>query len=366
MNKTPTCKALAEHFQSEFPTTHSLWLRFGEDVIEVRSNLKALHDSLCGYFKEFLTESQRPQIVVTTHDTSAPDLGLTYAIKDPDPGKSKVKEEYVDLVDGRVVRKRLTGMVFIFGDGHHLAVGPCLENDNQVVNFINNRFIERKLNQGCLLGHAAGVCLNGRGLALAGFSGMGKSTLALHLMSRGTTFVSNDRVMISSGEDGPMMFGVAKQPRINPGTALHNPDLARIVSDEDRVRFMALPADELWNLERKYDGLIDVCYGPGRFVLEAPLHGLVILNWKRDRGAVVVRRVDPGERVDLLAAFMKPTGLFYLPADLAAQADPGVEQYVELLSRCPLFEISGGVDFDVAADACIDFLKGGMIGEEGA
>jgi HprK-related kinase B len=93
---------------------------------------------------------------------------------------------------------------------------------------------------------------------------------------------------------------------------------------------------------------------------------LVILNWQRGSGPVIVRRVDPRVRVDLLAAFMKPTGLFYLPAASASQTDPGVDEYVELLSRCPLFEISGGVDFDAAADACIDFLKNGKLEGEGA
>lgn len=43
--------------------------------------------------------------------------------EEPDPGKSKVKEEYADFPDGRLVRKRLTGMVFVFGEGDHLAMG---------------------------------------------------------------------------------------------------------------------------------------------------------------------------------------------------------------------------------------------------
>ena len=64
----------------------------------------------------------------------------------------------------------------------HAAVGPCLANDNQIVNFINNRLIEVRLRAGDLLFHAAGVARNGRGLALAGFSGAGKSTLALAIM----------------------------------------------------------------------------------------------------------------------------------------------------------------------------------------
>ena len=63
-------------------------------------------------------------------------------MKTPDPGKTKIKEEYVDLDDGRIVRKRLTGMLFVFGGGQNVAVGPCGANLNQVINFINNRYIE--------------------------------------------------------------------------------------------------------------------------------------------------------------------------------------------------------------------------------
>ena len=70
---------------------------------------------------------------------------------------------------------------------------------------------------------------------MAGFSGAGKSTLALHVMSLGATFVSNDRVMVAetpaNDSGAPMMYGVAKHPRINPGTAMNNPDLAVAARD---------------------------------------------------------------------------------------------------------------------------------------
>jgi HprK-related kinase B len=145
-----------------------------------------------------LTPIEDADIEITAHEMPAWDLSLAYAIKQPDPGKTKIKEEYFELADGRVVRKRLTGMVFIFGEGENVAVGPCLENINQVVNFVNSRYIEWMLCKGCILGHAAGVILNGNKLAVAGFSGAGKSTLVLHLMNEGGTFVSNDRLMIEN------------------------------------------------------------------------------------------------------------------------------------------------------------------------
>ena len=176
-----------------------------------------------------------------------------FTIKQPDQGKNRIKEEFLELDGGRLVRKRLTGMYFLFGQDVNLAVGPCVENDNQVVNFINNRLIQWELDRGGLLAHAAAVNHQGRGLALAGFSGMGKSTLALHLMSRGLNFISNDRLLVQEAGRGVVMRGVPKLPRINPGTALNNPDLVSVIPEDEKEVFGQMSTDEIWTLEHKYD-----------------------------------------------------------------------------------------------------------------
>ncbi|TIH13224.1 HprK-related kinase B [Marinifilum sp. JC120] len=362
MSRTSITKsAIVEKYRNEFPATESLFLDLGGCVIETRVNNSKLLSNLKNYFKEFLAGTDKSDILITAHECPKADLGLEYTIKQPEPGKTKIKEEFCNLSDGRVVYKRLTGMIFIFGGGVNIAIGPCIENSSQLINFINNRFIEYKLKKGCFLGHAAGVITNGRGIALAGFSGMGKSTLALHLMSRGTTFVSNDRVMVEDKGNSLTMYGVAKQPRINPGTALNNPDLSCIVAPEDKEYFLSMPKEELWELEHKYDALIDECYGKNKFVLKAPMNGLVILNWQRDNSESVVKIIDPKERKDLLPAFMKEPGLFYLPDSAEKTSTPGVDAYADFLSKTTLIEISGGVDFDKAADACLKFMKEGSI-----
>jgi len=361
---------LAEMLGGEAPAPHSLFLDLGDCRIEVRSNSTALLAELDAYFGGFVAQAGPVEVVITALEGPAPSIPLELAAKDPDPGKSKVKEESAEVPGGRLVRKVLTGMVFLFGHGRNLALGPCLKNANQVINFVNNRYIEYKLHQGCLLGHASAVAhlmadSGGgrlRGLALCGFSGAGKSTLAMHVMSRGALFVSNDRLLVSGAADGPglNMSGVPKLPRINPGTALNNPDLADVVPLADRQRFLDMDADDLWHLEHKYDVFLDKCFGEGRFVLQAPMHGLVVLNWKRGGGETLIRFVKAAERPDLLPAFMKPAGLFCLPKSGESQwRDPEASEYAAALSRCDMVEISGGVDFDRAADFCIEYLVHG-------
>ncbi|GAB7023116.1 HprK-related kinase B [Salidesulfovibrio brasiliensis] len=365
MKLTGTTRSeLAAQVKDAVPAQKELLLDFGGCIIAAKSSTDALHEALADYFKEFVTTSGTPEITVTAHEAATPDMDFEFTVKQPDPGKTKIKEEWVDLPGGRIVKKRLTGMIFIFGEGENVAVGPCLENSNQVINFINNRFIEWKLNRGGFLGHAAGVIHNGRGISLAGFSGAGKSTLALHLMSRGTTFLSNDRVMVERDGSGLTMYGVAKQPRINPGTALNNPDLCNIVEKDLREEFLSMPKEELWQLEHKYDALIDECYGPGKFELRSGMDGLVILNWEREAGPMKVAKVDPHERKDLLPAFMKATGLFYLPDDPARRDDPDADAYAELLAHADLIEISGGVDFDRASEVCLKYMETGEVSEQ--
>ncbi|MBF0235343.1 MAG: HprK-related kinase B [Desulfamplus sp.] len=366
-------------YRKEFPTPFETLLKFANCRIRVKVNDESLLSELNHYFDNFVIPvpeakpgdsiiTEPVDITISAHQTALLDLAIPFITKQPDPGKTKIKEEFIDLPDGRIVRKRLTGMYFFFGTKEHLAIGPCLENSNQVINFINNRYIEWELCKGGLLGHAAAVAWKGKGGAVAGFSGAGKSTFVLHMMSKGTTFVSNDRLMIRKGPLLPhnnahqlTMFGVAKLPRINPGTILNNPDLLGIMSDEEIKRFSALPKKELWELEHKYDASIDECFGPDRFVLEAPMHALAILNWKDTGTPLKVQIVDPEKRMDLLPAFMKSTGLFFMPDSHCKMPEPTSEAYADYLSNCTIIEFSGGVHFKEAADIYLHFLDTGTL-----
>lgn len=356
--------SLKDYYQTtlkEYQPSLALDLKLSDFHFQVLTNSEALLAKLQRYFKEFLLQesSARPSVQIIAIQGQAPEVFTEdLTIKQPDAGKTKIKEEYFNAKDGRLVRKRLTGMVFVFGDDFHLGIGPSNDNDNQIINFINNRLLELRLNQGALLGHAAAVMLpeTKKGLMFAGFSGMGKSTLSLQVMNLGTTFVSNDRILTSLQGETLVMEGVAKHPRINPGTIIHNPQLASLVTDEDRKRYQAM-GDDLWDLEEKYDGFIDTCYGEGKFILNNQAHALVLLNWKRNETPLKIEKVNIAERTELLPAFMKETGLFYLPSAKGREISRNVEAYLAQLSKIDVFEFSGGIDFEAAAKFCFDYLK---------
>jgi HprK-related kinase B len=337
-----------------------LLLRFGDCQIEVRSNTPLLVEKLCRYYAGFLVDEGAsegaPEMVVTAMETTPLTLEAKWIVKQPGPGQTKIKEEYLEINGGRLVHKRLTGMIFYFDRQRHLAFGPCTGNDNQVINFINSRFIQWAIDRGYLLCHAAGVSSRGKGLALAGFSGMGKSTLALHMMSRGLDFVSNDRLLIRPSTSGVDMFGVAKLPRVNPGTILENASLTDILDGYQKEYYARMTPKELWSLENKHDVYLDECFGTGKFLIASKMSGLVILNWEHKLERPALELVDLRQRLDLLETVIKAPGLFFLPTP---DVDYNFSQtaYLNLLQDCPIFEVRGGVDFTQISEACIHFLN---------
>lgn len=358
MENVTDIEGIKKNLLKRYPMRAHLHLQLGDILVRVNSNSVHLIAALRRYFREFVSLLPYEDILIHAVETDQESFPLPFEPKEPDPGKTRIKEEYFDLPFGRIVRKRLTGLVLLFDGHNNLAVGPCVANSNQIVNFVNNRFIEWMLRRGSLLSHAAGVCLNNRGLAIAGFSGTGKTSLALHLLARGAGFVSNDRLLIHRRDDAARMFGVSKHPRVNPGTLMSIPALATVIPEEERKTFAQLEGEEIWVLEHKYDVIIDEVFGENQFNLSAPLNGLMLLNWKRNGAPLTIRRIDLAQRPDLLAAFIKSPGLFFLPEAATTYPDLSPERYISALKHCDVFEASGDVDFNEAADFCLHFLKG--------
>lgn len=336
---------------------HALWLRIEDCVVAVRANTGEVVDALRRYYHPFVCEPVAADLGVIVIERTTPALDLPFRVVPPAPGKTRVKDEIVDLDDGRVLRKQRTGMVFCFGPAGNIAAGPCLDNLNQVVNFINNRYIQRRVAAADRLCHAAGVARGDRGLAIAGLAGRGKSTLALHLLTRELDFVSNDRLLVTA-TDPPGMRGLPKFPRVNPGTILNTPRLERMLDDEQRARLASLSEDELWDLEDKHDVDITRYFDPGRFRLRATATAFVVLAWDRGRSEPpLLRPVSLAERGDLLAAIVKPPGVHYYRAPDQPPPATSPADYLRVLASIPAYEIAGGVDFDRAAALCLGLLR---------
>src|SRR4051794_21903355 len=82
-----------------------------------------------------------------------------------------------------------------------------------------------RLRQRCLDLHAAAVDGCGRVVVIAGPKLSGKTTLALHLLARGATWVGNDRVLVDGIGTAPRVRGVPSAVKIRPETAVRFPEL---------------------------------------------------------------------------------------------------------------------------------------------
>jgi HprK-related kinase B len=243
-----------------------------------------------------------------------------------------------------------------------VAVGPSLANPNQIINFVISQYLAHRLDEGWALCHAAGVALGDRGLGIAARAGAGKSTLALHLVSSGLCFVSNDRLLIQRTGARSELAGVPKMPRVNPGTLLHNPDLTGILPPARREALEKLCAAELWQLEEKYDVMVPEVYGPGRCIYRTPLAALLVLNWGPAASAPTgFGRVELAERHDLLELVMKSPGVFHRDREgrnAAETAHQAPENYLRALAGVPVYEATGRADFDVGVGFCRRLLAG--------
>jgi len=357
----------AKEIADKLVATHTLcdgevFIDLGDYKISVRSNSEALLHKLGIYFAHTLGQGDA-DINMIAIDGDEVDLGIEYTDWAREPGKTGRKDACFDLKDARLVHKVRTGMTFLQSQDHIIVSGPSLENDNQIINFINAQYMSYLQQNDALICHASGLVYNDKCLAMAGFSGGGKSTLMLHMLDEeGVTYLTNDRLFLQQDGTHIKSVGIPKLPRINPGTILNNPTLRPLLSDQRCDELRALPLAELWDLEEKYDVFVEDVYGEGKITAHANLDAFLILNWQRDATTdCEIKKVDLVSRTDLLDAVMKSPGPFYQYSDGSFfKGNTKLEKapYLEHLKDVTLFEVTGKVDFDYAARFCLDHLKG--------
>ncbi len=364
MNNNLTMESAASAMQDGTTLVdQALYLKLGECTLRLRSNSAGLLTGLEAYFTHAVTGAvDNADLEVTAIEREILDLGVEFIDWKREPGKTGRKDAYLDLPDARLVLKVRTGMLFLQSSGPCIAAGPCLQYDNQVINFINAQYMNWLQNRDWLICHASGLVYQGGCLGIAGFSGGGKSTLMLHLMDHDeVSYLTNDRLFIRKQDGGTAAVGIPKLPRVNPGTIVHNPRLHSLITSEQREALLALPQEELWHLEDKYDVQVEQVYGPDRITAEAPLSAFLILNWRRDSNEpTTVEAVDIDQRRDLLTgAIMKSPGPFYQYPDGSFFSDTtelDQEPYPGVLQDIPVYEARGGIDFEVLTEICLKQL----------
>jgi len=340
----------------------SLCLQLMDYRLAIRSNSAQLLERMQAYFSHVLVQpgdDVQAEVIAVERDIMNTDIDFVDWKREP--GKTGRKDAIHDFPAGRLVQKVRTGMLFLQSDQALIAAGPCLEYDNQVINFINSQFLNWLQNDGYLLCHVAALSRNGHGLAIAGLSGGGKSTLMLNLLEHeASTFVTNDRLLVRRQGGVTHAVGIPKLPRINPGTIVHNPRLFPLIDESSREELLQLGKNELWKLEQKYDADINELYGPGRIQHETELYKFLVLNWQHDSNTELqVTRVDLSQRPELLAAIMKPSGPFYMNAEQVFNSDdafPEASTYLAELEDVEIYEASGKVDFERLGSVCLNEL----------
>ena len=332
--------------------------------IAIKSNSEVLLDHLQQYFRHVI--SDRPaDIEVICIDSQVIDSGFDFVDWKREPGKSGRKDAYYDLDDGRLVLKVRTGMQFLQHEHYRIAIGPCNEFDNQVINFINAQYMNHLQQHDALICHASGLVVNNRCMGMAGFSGGGKSTLMLHMLDdEAVHYLTNDRLFLDRVADGIRATGIPKLPRINPGTIVNNPRLKPILDDQRCEELLAMPKEQLWHLEEKYDVDVEKIYGRNKIISQQSMDSFLILNWSfNDDIACAINEVNIAERSELLKAVMKSPGPFYQFADGSFFQDDmelPEDAYLDYLKELTVFEATGKVDFNYASDFCLAYLKSGL------
>ncbi len=338
----------------------TLYLETGPVRVAVRCSVEIAR-KLRRHFADALSGAGPVAATVDVLDGQALGTEPTWTDWAREPGKTGRKDAYFDLEDGRLVRKIRTGMTFLQSPQALAAFGLCAAYPNQVINFVNTQILNICERAGWEICHAAAVTDGSYGLAIAGLSGGGKSTAILRMMDLDTTcFVTNDRLMVRSTGDGAEGLGIPKNPRINPGTILHNPRLAPMLSETRRQELAEMAPEDLWQLEEKHDLFVGEIYGPGRVHFTMPLTEFWVLNWSRTSDApTALSEVVLADRPDLLGAIMKSAGPFYQNAEgvFLRDDDPLVPAgYLAQLQNVRIREVTGAIDFDVLASAGREFF----------
>lgn len=288
------------------------------------------------YFEPFLSSfSDDATRVVGIQGTPEYDEARLEILERP---KGDPKISWYDAGDVRVIFKRRSGVVHYVWNGDFYAVGDIVKYPQQLLNLVATAYSYNLRNEGYMALHASSVSREGRGIALAGNSGSGKSTVSLALMEFGMDYVSNDRSFVRRRRGRVDLAGVPKWPRVNPGTLLHSDRLRSLLPADKAARYSHLSRSALWKLEDKHDVPVESVYGRGRLALNSTLDALYVLSWSQRGRGFDISPIDPSRVPELIEPLIK-TEIYDPPG-----AAPTGRRLAKTIAGTPVFEVTGGAD----------------------
>jgi HprK-related kinase B len=318
-------------------------LHFEDCTVTVEAEDAGIIARLRRYFGDFAEDPKagdRPRTLlrVIEEDPTAPEEGLI-------PWTEKGKDAFLDLPTGRFVRKMRTGVTISIQEDFWSSIwtmrGPVNRNFSQVVNMIGNIFGLHLMDRGGAMIHASAVTDGqGRALAIMAQSGMGKSSVAVRLMEQGFDFISNDRVILEPplGAANIIAHGLPKLPRVNPGTLLDGENTRVVLDAAKRDRYEALPREELWQVEDKYDLEVDRVLGR-RWMLYGELKAALVLNWRHGGEGIRLQKLTPDQALAELRHVRKDFGVF--DVRLVSRSDAAL---ADTARRVAIYRVTGQAD----------------------
>ncbi|MDP3426192.1 MAG: HprK-related kinase B, partial [Humidesulfovibrio sp.] len=88
---------IADMLSGGLAAPHELFLDLGDCRIKVSSSSSWLLAELDSYFGAFVAGPGPVDLSITALEAPSPSVPLDLTVKEPDPGKDTVKEEYADL-----------------------------------------------------------------------------------------------------------------------------------------------------------------------------------------------------------------------------------------------------------------------------
>jgi HprK-related kinase B len=318
-------------------------LHFDDCTVMVETEDSGIVGKLRRYFGDFAADPQdgdRPRTLlrVIEEDPTEPEEGLIAWME-------KGKDAFLDLPSGRFVRKMRTGVTISIQEDFWSSVwtmrGPVNRNFGQVVNMIGNIYGLHVMDRGGAMIHASAIADHqGGALAIMAQSGMGKSSVAVRLMEQGFDFISNDRVILEPplAGDNVIAHGLPKLPRVNPGTLLDGENTRVVLDPAVRDRYAALPREELWKVEDKYDLEVDRVLGR-RWLLSGELKAGLVLNWRHGGDGIRLQRLTSGQALTELKQVGKNFGVF--DVRLVSRSETAL---ADTARRVPIYRVTGRAD----------------------